>query len=207
MNKNNHNLSTYKAFVNTIIPITPKLAQKTSSIQEPGALTIHLEKYLIWSLDHLTPTRIHTDYDDTYVPLSESTARLLNIAAEQLVYMQLNLDPVNDSVYFTKGAFAAISPSDRLLAIAFLEQGKINWSLLPPHFQNHPEDINSIIIYLNNLTMFGYYSEWSGYGTTKLYPPNNRILEHFPIPWEQASYPGPSRGYHGLRGYLIENFI
>ncbi len=50
-------------------------------------------------------------------------------------------------------------------------------------------------------TMMGYYSEWSGYGTTRLNKPNQRILEYNPISWKQVGYPGPSLGYHALRAY------
>lgn len=50
-------------------------------------------------------------------------------------------------------------------------------------------------------TMFGYYSEWSGYGTTRLAPPNERKFEYAPISWKQVEYPGPSLGYHALRPY------
>lgn len=50
-------------------------------------------------------------------------------------------------------------------------------------------------------TMMGFYSEWSGYGTTRLNKPNQRRLEYDPISWKQIGYPGPSQGYHALRPY------
>ena len=50
-------------------------------------------------------------------------------------------------------------------------------------------------------TMMGYYSEWSGYGSTRLDEPNQRKLEYYPISWKQVGYPGPSLGYHALRSY------
>jgi hypothetical protein len=48
---------------------------------------------------------------------------------------------------------------------------------------------------LNRYTMMGFYSEWFGYGTTRLNPPNERKLEFDPISWEQIGYPGPSFSY------------
>jgi len=52
---------------------------------------------------------------------------------------------------------------------------------------------------LNRLTMMGYYSEWYGYGSTRLKTPNQRKLEYFPLSWGQVEYPGPSLGYRALR--------
>lgn len=48
---------------------------------------------------------------------------------------------------------------------------------------------------LSKLTMRGYYSEWYGYGSTRLNNLNQRILESYPLSWEQAGYPGPSLSY------------
>ena len=50
-------------------------------------------------------------------------------------------------------------------------------------------------------TMMGYYSEWYGYGSTRLNEPNQRVLEFYPFSWKQVGYPGPSLGYHALRAY------
>lgn len=50
-------------------------------------------------------------------------------------------------------------------------------------------------------TMMGYYSEWYGYGSTRLNEPNQRVLEFYPFSWKQIGYPGPSLGYHALRSY------
>jgi hypothetical protein len=47
--------------------------------------------------------------------------------------------------------------------------------------------------------MMGYYSEWSGYGSTRLEEPAQRRLEYNPLSWKQVGYPGPSLGYRALR--------
>ena len=52
---------------------------------------------------------------------------------------------------------------------------------------------------LIRFTMMGYYSEWSGYGSTRLEAPDQRKLEYFPLSWKQVGYPGPSLGYRALR--------
>jgi hypothetical protein len=65
------------------------------------------------------------------------------------------------------------------------------------------ELILSAISALNRFTMMGYYSEWSGYGSTRLAAPDQRILEFYPLSWEQVGYPGPSLGYRALRRSVI----
>jgi hypothetical protein len=60
-----------------------------------------------------------------------------------------------------------------------------------------------IIDYLNRGTMFGFYSEWPAYGTTRLATPTLRRLEYFPIGWRQTGYPGVSLGYRAFRGQLM----
>jgi hypothetical protein len=61
----------------------------------------------------------------------------------------------------------------------------------------------SAISMLDTYTLMGYYSEWSGYGTTKLNPPELRVLEFKPLSWLQIGYPGPSLGYRALRNTTL----
>ena len=65
-------------------------------------------------------------------------------------------------------------------------------------FQDNPGFILSNST-LNRFTMMGYYSEWSGYGSTRLDAPGQRRLEYYPLSWDQVGYPGPSLGYRALR--------
>jgi hypothetical protein len=116
-------------------------------------------------------------------PYAAQTAELLNTAAGQL--------------------YSLISPGDRLLIIDRLRQGQMNTSELPPPFRNNPESVMTAAKSLPAAAMMGYYSEWYGYGTTRLEAPNNRRLEYYPISWEQTGYPGPSLGYRALREYRL----
>ena len=56
---------------------------------------------------------------------------------------------------------------------------------------------NYVVDVLIKLTMMGYYSEWYGYGLTRLDEANQRVLEFQPISWEQVGYPGPATGNRG----------
>jgi hypothetical protein len=115
------------------------------------------------------------------VPFAEQTAETLTIVAGQLL--------------------SRFMAGDRLLIIDRLRQGRVNTTELPIPFRNNPQLVMSVTKSLVAAAMMGYYSEWFGYGTTRLDAPDNRRLEYYPISWEQIGYPGPSLGYRALREY------
>lgn len=188
INNLQHTQETFKAFVDAIVPRTPRLAEEYGRIQYYGALDLYTEEYLIMSINNY------------YISLAEPTAEMLDVAAEQLILIQGNEGQLNFSMFPGGGTFAALAPNDRLRALTLLEQLQVNLSVLPIPFQDNPGFVLFVTVALNRLTMMGYYSEWSGYGSTRLETPNQRILEYFPLGWEQVGYPGPSLGYRALRG-------
>jgi hypothetical protein len=178
---------TFKALVDAIIPRSPILAKEYGKIQYFGALDLHINEYMILSLNSY------------YIPLAEPIAKVLDIASEQLVIILDGNNLLINSMLPGGGTFAALSPSDRFRTLTLLEQNKVYFTDLLIPFQNNSESIISTISSLNRFTMMGYYSEWSGYGSTRLYAPDQRRLEYFPLSWEQVGYPGPSLGYRALR--------
>jgi len=178
---------TFQAFVDAVIPRTPGLAEEFGRIQFFGALDLHTEEYLIYSLNYY------------YIPLAEPMADLLDISAEQLVIRDGNNSLMNFSKFMGGSAFAALDPSDRFRALTLLEKLNIYLADLPIPFQDNPESILYNTSTLNRFTMMGYYSEWSGYGSTRLDTPEQRKLEYHPLSWKQIGYPGPSLGYRALR--------
>ena len=184
---------TFQAYVDAVIPRTPGLAEEFGRIQFFGALNLHTDEYVTLSLNYY------------YIPMAEPTAEMLDVAAERLVIMDGNKSLVNFSRFMGGSAFAAIDHSDRFRAITLLEQLNIYLADLPIPFQGNSELILYTTSSLNRFTMMGYYSEWSGYGSTRLETPNQRKLEHHPLSWKQIGYPGPSLGYRVLRkGDLYE---
>ncbi|MBN7772467.1 hypothetical protein [Clostridium aminobutyricum] len=177
-----HTQETFKAFVDAIIPRSPKLAEKYGKIQYFGALDLHTDEYMILSLN------------SHYIPLAKPVAEVLDIVSEQLVILDRN-----SSMYPEGGTFAALIPSDRFRALMLLEQNKDYFIDLLTPSQYYPAYLFSVISNLNRFTMMGYYSEWSGYGSTRLNAPDQRKLEFFPLSWKQVGYPGPSLGYRSLR--------
>ncbi len=167
---------TFQALVDTIIPRSPILAEEFGMIQYYGALDLYTNEYMIWSLNHL------------YDPVAEYTGAMIEEAANIFA----KEEGLNPSLYSGGDTFSKLDPQDRLRVLTRLLDEKS----LPSDFQG---SISNLTSQLNRLTMIGYYSEWSGYGTTRLDPPNNRRLEFYPLSWGQVSYPGPSLGYRGLR--------
>lgn len=192
-----HTVATFRALVEAIVPNTPMLAAFGAE-QAAGAVELHVHEYMIWELDHTLS--LFFGLNLTVIPLSAPTAMLLNAGALQFIasghapYVRKNVP---------SGPFAALLPSDRIRTLAMLEQLKVDLGTLPPPYQNDGGLLKFIVDYLNRGTMFGNYSEWSAYGTTRLAAPTQRRLEYFPISWRQVGYPGVSLGYRALHGFLL----
>jgi hypothetical protein len=193
----------FKALNDALIPGFQYSAQNQSP-PFSASLEHRIDEYQIWALNHsLSQTMFGKVF---HIHLAEPTAKILNKAARQLINNAGNKEPVNPVILRDTGAFAALAPNDRLRAISFLEQLKVNPLGLPFPFFYSPSLVLSIIGTVIMLTTIGYYSGWTGYGSTSLEVPENRSIESFPASWQQAGYPGPSKGYHAFRGYLIDKF-
>lgn len=183
---------TFQAYVDAVIPRSPVLAEVYGYVQYYGALDLQIEDYMIYTLNY---------YD---IPLANPTAVMLNTIAEQVVAMNLNNELVDYSRVSEGEIFAALSPIDRFLVLTLLQRLEVNLADLPMPYQNNPNLVLSIMSALERFVMLGYYSEWAGYGSTRLETPSQRILEYYPISWMQVGYPGPSLGYRALR---VNNFL
>lgn len=180
----------FKALVDIIIPRTPNLAKLYGEKMFYGALDLLTYKYIILTLS------------DYYKPLAEATAVMLDIIAERFTSIEENKEQLNTSLS-GNGIFTSLSAKDRLRVLNLLKSLDFNYEDLPKIFQESPTFILEISNSLNRLTMMGYYSEWYGYGTTRLDPPNQRKFEFAPLSWEQIGYPGPSFSY---RNEVIEYY-
>lgn len=192
-------IATFRALVEAIVPNTPELAPFGAE-QTIGASELGVHYYMIWELDHTLALffGIHL----TNFPLSVPTAGMLNAGAASLVASGLAQQAPNYSLW-EESPYSAIGPADRIRVLAMLEELRVDLGSLPPPYQNDGGLVIFIVDYLNRGTMFGNYSEWSAYGTTRLNTPTERRLEHFPIGWQQVGYPGVSLGYRALRGFLL----
>lgn len=175
-------LNTYQALVDAIIPQTPILAYEYGRIQYYGALDLQVEQFVIYELERYP------------VPMALPTAQILDAAAVLWRRKQRYYGPVS---------FAALPPIERLSVLSMLRQESEDPEILEIISQVDPGLWRSAISMLDTYTLMGYYSEWSGYGTTKLNPPERRMLEFKPLSWLQIGYPGPSLGYRALRNTTL----
>jgi hypothetical protein len=155
----------------------------------PGAVHEGIGDFLIWEFDH--SVSIHTGVTFHTVLLSGPIALMLDSAANQLICRSI-LNKSRDSYFPDGGTFCYLSRHDRLVTLSYLEQLKIDLGDLPEPFRYNGNWIKLTVDLINRHTMFGYYSEWSGYGSTRLLPPDYRKLEYTPVSWEQIDYPGPT---------------
>lgn len=162
------------------------------------------EEFLIWTLDHMLSLQVLRL--GVHIRLANATAVMLNEAARQMLAVGANRKPVKVDVDLTRDTFAALVPEDRQAAISFLENLQADLSKLPIPFRNSSGFVRAVVSNLPLLTTFSCYSEWSGYGSSRLASPNRRKLESFPHSWQQVGYPGPAKGYPASRGFLFDKF-
>lgn len=159
-----------------------------------------VHEYVIYGLNHYISIQQHLYH--RVVPLAYDTAIMLDVAAKQLVNTyQVRVSPQSSPP--RGGIFSQLSRLDRIRTLSSLENLGIDLYLLPSPYQNNAGLVKFVTDALNRFSLFGYYSEWPAYGFTKIYPPDERRLEFFPIGWQQVGYPGVSLGYRDFRGFLI----
>ncbi|HET7323467.1 MAG TPA: hypothetical protein VFJ06_03975 [Halococcus sp.] len=98
------------------------------------------------------------------------------------------------------GTFARLSRQDRLRCLWTIVDGSVIDrldALLSP-FVPQLGILKFVVMAVNGLHGFGYYTEWSGYGNTKMDAPNDRELitpAGEVQSRDQTNYPGPAPGY------------
>ncbi|GAA0472034.1 hypothetical protein [Alkalibacillus silvisoli] len=165
-----------------------------------NAIDLGVHEYLISGLDQ--NISIQKQLEHQAVPLAYPIAIMLDSAATQLVNAS-QVHPLHNSQFPDGGMFSYLSKNDRIRTLSALENLKLDLYLLPSPFQNNGGMVKFITDALNRFSMFGYYSEWPAYGTTRLNPPGYRTLEFFPPGWFLVGYPGVSLGYRDFRGFLL----
>ncbi|BBF41717.1 hypothetical protein lbkm_0397 [Lachnospiraceae bacterium KM106-2] len=188
---------TIMALVDSIIPRTPLLAELFGEVLLYGALDLYTDEYMVMILNNYT------------IPLSDVTAQMLNIAAKEYMGSKgivSNDDPQRYTLFVT------LSSIQRFQALTLLDNIEVYFSDVI-FFQQYP-GLLSIASSINRFTMLGYYSEWYGYGTTRLEQPNSRVLQYYPLSWDQVGYPGPSlsyiayvNDYYQIKEKLLEDTI
>lgn len=196
-----HTQATFQALVDAIIPPYCLCTGAPVTVQAPGALHLRIQDYVIWDLDHSVELQPSGDTDS--IPLSKSTALLLDIGAAQFIRLHQTILPQSGFSCSCGRLFSTLSRGDRLRTVTLLDKLDIPLENLPRPYQNNPALIQVMMSSIHQLTLFGYYSEWFGYGTTRLLPSNLRRIECCPPGWSLTRYPGPSFGYRDFRGFVL----
>lgn len=195
---NSYVLATFRALTDALLPsISPGWY---GSHYLASDLNVH--EYVIYSLNHLIT--IHESFNMTPVSLAYPTAQLLDSGASQLLVAGLVQADTPEKVHAEGGAFSRLSRLDRVRVLAALEELDVDVQALPPPYTGNGGLVKYVVDSLNQFSLFGYYSEWSGYGSTRLLPPDQRRLEFFPLSWQKVGYPGVSLGHRDFRGFLLK---
>jgi len=128
-------LATFRALVEAIVPNTPALAVY-GPWQTCGAADLCIHEYMIWELDH--SLSIVSGLNLTIMPLSASTAGMLNAAAVQFIAKRqaqyAPCYPVREV-----SLFASLSPADRIRVLEMLEELKVDLGVLPLPIPESPQ--------------------------------------------------------------------
>ncbi|WP_336360852.1 hypothetical protein [Haladaptatus sp. ZSTT2] len=122
------------------------------------------------------------------------------VAAEFLATGKNHEPPAPNDKFPAGGTFTQLAPKDRLRCLWTIVDGGVLDALddlLSPMIPD-VGILKFVVMAVNGLHGFGYYTEWSGYGSTKTATPNDREME---VPAgevqsrQQTDYPGPAPGY------------
>ncbi|WP_438449025.1 hypothetical protein [Gorillibacterium sp. sgz5001074] len=185
-------VTAFKALSDTVVP---------AAYGEPGAVDYGVEHFIMWQLDHMVT--VPSDLGQIPVQLSRATASLLDAAAATWCISVQHPGSPPAPVCPVPGLFASLNTRDRAGALSLLQGPRLELGSLPSPYTYNAGFVRTMFHVLTTLPMMGFYSEWIGYGTTRLLSPDYRVMERFPEGWRQAGYPGPSYGYRELRGYLL----
>ncbi len=197
--------ATFQALADAVLPpVWKRTAADETFI--PGGVQRCADQYVRIELDRSRFVPANAE-GERRPRLSWASAKLLDAAADELIRRGAAQFAGAPRPFPDGGSFAALSREDRLQALTLLDRIDLPLQDLPPPFADNSVSILVMANSFYQLTIFGYYSEWLGYGTTRLSPPQERRMECFPPGWSLTGYPGPSPGYRDLRGFEIGELL
>ncbi|WP_255151998.1 hypothetical protein [Halorarius halobius] len=185
---------TFAAFVDSVVPETPGMADRGEE-HVPGGLAADLDELLVEEVNDLQPASgplAALGYDTT--PLAPVVALLLDVAALELVVRRRAEEGFGspDDAY-AGGPFSRLSARDRLRAVRMLESEGVFPALADRLDAPGLGTIQYLAGALVALTESLYYGELTGDGEGSQ-------------GWTQADYPGPADGYAVMLGYELDEF-
>lgn len=134
-------------------------------------------------------------------PYAPAFALVFDVVAAEFIARGENEDAISRdrSQFPAGGTFVQLSPQDRLRCLwTIVEGGAIDRldALLSPLLPQ-VGILKYVVMAINGLHGFGYYTEWSGLGSTKTATPTDREMQTSPDEVQsrtQTGYPGPTPG-------------
>ena len=135
-------------------------------------------------------------------PYAPVFALVFDVVAAEFIARGENEDAISRdrSQFSAGGTFVQLSPQDRLRCLwTIVDGGVIDRldALLSPLLPQ-VGILKYVVMAVNGLHGFGYYTEWSGLGSTKMENPTDREMQKPPGKVQsrkQSGYPGPAPGY------------
>ncbi|WP_238709468.1 hypothetical protein [Natronorubrum halophilum] len=134
-------------------------------------------------------------------PYAPTFTLVFDVVAAEFIALGKNEDPVSPNERFPGGGtFTRLSREDRLRCLWTIVDGSVIDTLDDLLSPLVPDVgiLKYVVMAVNGLHGFGYYTEWSGYEETKTNTPNERELQQHPAEVQsrqQSGYPGPAPGY------------
>ncbi len=134
-------------------------------------------------------------------PYAPAFTLVFDVVAAEFLARGANEDPPSPNDQFPGGGtFTRLSRQDRLRCLWTIVDGSVVDDLDELLSPLVPDlgILKYVVMAVNGLHGFGYYTEWSGYGTTKTEMPNDRELQTPAGEVQsrrQSGYPGPAPGY------------
>lgn len=206
----------FRALVDAVIPETPALGEELGEEYVAGGLKIDLAEFMITYVNNMFSFDLPLLSDDGNLQIARPFAKLLDTAALKLIALGdneagLDFDRVRDlfdddeastiKLYLLSGPFSKLKRTDRLRAIALLDELELELSFGTTLFELDGGMVGQLVI---GFTEAVYYSEWQGYNDF-FAPPSERDHPNDPAAvqgWRQTEFPGLSDGETALRGYL-----
>ncbi len=135
-------------------------------------------------------------------PYAPAFTFVFDIVAAEFIARGKNEDAISrgSEQFPAGGTFAQLSREDRLRCLWTIVDGSVvdRLDVLLSPFVPQVGILKFVVMAVNGLHGFGYYTEWSGYGNTKMDAPNDRELitpAGEVQSRDQTKYPGPAPGY------------
>ncbi|WP_226003928.1 hypothetical protein [Natrinema salinisoli] len=142
-------------------------------------------------------------------PYAPAFPLVFDLVAAEFLAKGNNHDEPGDYDFPGGGTFTRLSREDRLRCLwTIVDGGAVDRldDLIEPLIPD-VGILKFVVMAVNGLHGFGYYTEWSGYGSTKTDTPNDRELEVDEgevQSRQQTNYPGPADGYAADWRHAIE---